>query len=530
MMKTISYISFLLIFISTLIPNSFYPWTSFWMESISLVGLLVLIIYILKKNNKLKVDIYSLGFFSAFIIIIFINLLLRVNVFTGDYYFGILYSTAFILSVLVGQNLTEKNIALIVFTVISLISAILAIVQWSQPGLDNLYIRNIPLDARPFANLGQPNHLSTILTIGLFCFFIISEKLSTITKLLVVIIFCFALALTQSRTGILQLVVASLLFFHFDKKNRMLYIASLFIYFLSFILITKLVDFTHIDSSRDLIQEGLKTTRIQHWISLFDSTKQLFGHGILSTAHVHLTEANNPAKEGTLTYAHNIFIDLILWFGLIPGFILTSLLIASCRPPLKESLDPSQNKIWTLFAIFFIHCLLEYPFAYLHLLIPAGIFLGISKNKINKSMLQISNKILYPVYLAIIIISGLIFIETIKISPKIESLRYLDMNFIEESKIHKDNYLFINQLNSYVMHRHGRPKENISASELADYNNAAYRFASAPLLFRAAIANKYYGNTKQSDYFLQKICQLNTDDICKHYIKSYENFFLNSAR
>jgi len=62
-------IAFLLIGTAFLIPNSFVPWTTFWLESSSFAGLAILIyIFTKSKSHKISLDIAicAIAFFQSF--------------------------------------------------------------------------------------------------------------------------------------------------------------------------------------------------------------------------------------------------------------------------------------------------------------------------------------------------------------------------------------------------------------------------------------------------------------------------------
>lgn len=86
-------------------------------------------------------------------------------------------------------------------TIAALISVWLALYQWTlQPS--NIWIADLPPNARPFANLAQPNQLATLLSMGLAAVLFFYEKhtLHRISSSLLALLLLFGIALTQSRT------------------------------------------------------------------------------------------------------------------------------------------------------------------------------------------------------------------------------------------------------------------------------------------------------------------------------------------
>lgn len=518
-------IAFLLIGSAFLIPNSFIPWTTFWQESSSFAGLAILIyIFTKSKPHKISRDISISAI--AFSSIIFIDFLFRKNTFIGDYILGIFYAMAFFSAIFVGQNTKKQNIFFIAIIAASLISAVLATLQWSQPGLNHLYIREVPLGGRVFANTGQPNHLSTLLIMGLLAIYALQCPISFLTKHLLIFIICFGIALTQSRTGILQVFASSILLALMlpgTLRQRINFLFPLPALLLCILLASSLSDFLAIASDRKTLETGLQSLRLQHWFSMLEAIKHniWLGIGWLGTAKAHLHYSFHPAQEGTLIYSHNMFLDFFVWFGLIGGTILTGTILKLLFSFFESKSNYTQKICWIAFISFIIHASLEYPFAYLHMLIPAGIFLGISLSD-GKNNFSISRNLIIANAVALSSMGFIIFSAVIKITPEIQYLRFNHAKIISPHENYTTNYSIIDQLASQVRTYYKQPSKNISIGELEKYEKSADRFSLAQIVFHAALANKYIGNHKKADFYMQRLCETNQPIICLNYRNKYK--------
>lgn len=518
-------IAFLLIGTAFLIPNSFVPWTTFWLESSSFAGLAILIyIFTKSKSHKISLDIAicAIAFFS----IIFIDFLFRKDTFIGDYVLGILYGMAFFSATFVGQNTKKQNIFFFAVISASIISTVLATLQWSQPGLNHLYIREVPLGGRAFANTGQPNHLSTLLVMGLLAIYALQYAISFLTKHLLIFIICFGIALTQSRTGILQVLVSSILLAIMlpgTLRQRIIFLFPLTALLACTLLTSYLSDFLAITSNRNTLETGLQSLRLQHWLSMLEAIKHniWWGIGWLGTAKAHLHYSINPAQEGVLSYSHNIFLDFFVWFGLIGGTILTTATSRILFSFFKCKSNYTQKICWIAFTNFIIHSSLEYPFAYLHILIPAGIFFGISLSD-GKNNYSISKNLIIANVVILSSTGFIIFFSVIKITPEIQYLRFNHAKIISTQDNYTTNYSIIDQLESQVRTYYKQPSENISTDELEKYEKSADRFSLAQIVFHAALANKYIGNEKKAEFYMRKLCEINKPVVCLNYRNKYK--------
>lgn len=526
MINSIPFISIILIGISFVIPNTFNPWTTLWPESFSLIGMILITAHYLLKKEKIKSNKNSLALLFLFAIAIIFDYLTKNTTLNGDYYLSIIYISIFFFATLIGQNLEEHDFffAIIIFS--ATLSAIICIAQWSIPELKNLYIREVPPAGRPFANLGQPNHLATFLSLGLVSLFAIGDYFSKSLRILISFILCFGIALSQSRTGIVQVFAISIfssLILDKEPKQRIYYLYLIPLLIICIVLIKNLSAILVIENSRDLVKEGVQSLRFQHWISLIEPIKNNFwsGYGWLGTANAHLNDATNTAQEGVLGYAHNLFIDLVVWFGFIPGLIISIAIVHITFSFFQTKSNNKQKFSWIGFFIFLVHCLLEYPFAYIHFLVVAGLFLGISLKESKNNFLIKKNQ-LFILLASVTFISANILIEIIKITPAIERLRYANAGIITKSESTRQKYHFINQLEIYIHSYNRLPDKSIDEESLNSYNIATNRFAIAPITFKAAAANYYKGNFYKADDLMDKLCKINSNEICKHYKTQYE--------
>lgn len=158
--------------LSWIIPNHNYPWASFHMDAwISLVYA-VLLVAILGFSRESRIKLGGLPLVIAGILVwvtaqYFLGKIFQV----GNYVVSSMYLFGFLLMWLVGAYLADRqqyemlDATALAISIASIISVALQLNQWLQ-----IYDLNIWSmgggESRPYANLGQPNQLGTILLWG----------------------------------------------------------------------------------------------------------------------------------------------------------------------------------------------------------------------------------------------------------------------------------------------------------------------------------------------------------------------------
>ena len=515
------YISFFLMGLVYLLPNTSRPWLSFWQESVTFLGLFIIVIYFSLKE-KLK---FGKNVIAAFFIIntfLLADLILRDNIFFGDYVIGIIYIASFFFAILVGKNVGQEKIYFFYALIAAgVLSTMIALAQWLGVELNRLYFLEFQPGGRPFANLGQPNHFGTLIGFCIFsCILIfIERKISVQTYIFLSAVLAFGGALSQSRTLAVALYTCFFIVYFLSKLNavkikKSIYAIPLSLYtFFSLILpwISNLL-FLRIERNLEAMIE--KGTRLSHWMGMLEAieNRSYFGYGWLRSAEAQLLGTNAQGNESIFQYAHNIFIDIALWFGL-PALIIILIAVVLLLVLITRT-TKNQKQIYSFcaFCIFFFHCLLEYPFAYAYLLIPAGIFLGLAISNENEVFIK-TNKLLLLPPIALGIVAILCFIDYLNILETSTVLRFR-YNGIG---IHQDppeikKPLILDQAHALMIASYVRP--SIKEVNLKIYERSVKRYGTQRVMLNTAMAYEIFGDHVAAEELISSICRINSHKVC----------------
>ena len=374
---------YLILGLSYLSPIFMPPWVSAFQDLYAIFALLVLISLQSYRRN-IETDERVIYVFGLIALIPLVQYLFGLLFFTQELVLSLIYISVFFLSIISGINLTKsfKEIEKLSFSFIfiSLSCVLLQLIQWSD-----IYHSVLILDSnsrRPFANIGQPNNLATLLFIGFFSNILLfkNNKIKTHFYILISATLMTGIVLTQSRTS--WLVFIAVLFITFLKKKLGLFSTMLksSIAFLFLVLTLPYITLFFHDQGLTVTERiSSDSSRLYIWkqmlIAIID--KPWFGYGWNQTSVAQTSVTLKYPLDIWLEYSHNLFLDIIVWTGIPIGISIISIMIIWFLQTFKKINTANQLIYFLVISAFFIHCMFEYPFAYAYFLLPIGLYIGI---------------------------------------------------------------------------------------------------------------------------------------------------------
>lgn len=474
--KVVLLVAFISFFIAWLLPHHYAPWKSAFQDSLALL-FIFLLAFIVSSGSYLLPRIIIAPI--LLLLIIPIQSITGLLSFSGDAWAGFLYISFFVLAVVVGFQVKENNLNDILFLIkISLllaasISSLIAIRQWLQVDLTWLELSS---SNRPYANMAQPNNLSTLIMLGIVAllFFKANNKVSIPVFVLVAAVLAFALMLTKSRTPLLSLFIVP--FFLFGRRNYcfpyFFFIGLLFVFYvLDSWLNAKLM---LADTVVSLDRGGSNSARLMLYkqFTLAILQKPWVGYGInqIAAAQIAITPVF-PLPNMMTQHTHNILLDMMVWFG-IPITILV-IVYALFKVKFLPSLKSNETLLYAQLSalVIFIHGMLEFPLEYAIFLMPFGLFIGLmakSKNAIKIEAFKVK------VFALMLMMAGAYtLVEYVQIeqfyAEKRITLVYPEMKVESPDK----TFWFTNNLYSLAMLTEPHPKGTAS-----EHQKITYRYPS----------------------------------------------------
>ena len=447
--------------------------------------------------------------------------------FMGDAVLASLYMLGFALALIAGCNATavwgsarsHEAFAWVVL-VGALMSAWLSLYQWQDLDYFGLYVSRLSVGMRPFANLNQPNHLATLLVLGLIataCLYD-ARRIGTVGRLALVALFGFTHAATGSRTGLLEIaIVGVMLLWLRERLMRRLRFRSA----LTAIVIVMALQLAWVSLREASVQPaGRETaemmsagTRAPHWVSMLDSIGRRhwlgYGWGQGAAAQRDVSIDHPPATE-LFDYGHNLVLDLLLWNGVPLGMLLVGVFAAWFIAALRRASDSTTLLALASVVALFVHSMLEYPLYYSYFLIPVGLLMGgISAMAMPRAIVKTPSWF----GLSLIAAAGSLLIlvthDYLGIAEDIEALRF------ERARIRLDlpahtlsNPYLLTHLGAYTRFARKPEAPGMSAAELDAMEAVVQRFPSGPNTVRYAAALAVNERPKQAAEALRPVCRM----------------------
>lgn len=383
----------LFLLLAWLLPSHFLPWVTAYQELLTGIAIVMSLAGLLLANDR-----YRLPFFALACLILatvpFLQFAGGLLSYAGDAWFGSIYIVALAASMVVGYNLqnnSQFNLSIDfasafawLLLVGALVSVGLAFSQWLGYG-DLYWVFPLPDGSRPSANLAQPNNLATLLGMGLAAVLYLFEqqKLKRGVAIILAVVILFGITLSQSRSPWLTALFI-ILFWAWQRRSIELRLTNthmllwLAVYVWMIFSLPLLAEFLGASSSSP-VERAQQMTRLGLYEQFYNAILQSpwygygWGQGFSAQAAIAL---QYPHYEPSY-YAHNILLDLLIWNGPVLGGALIIAAAVWLFILLKQANNLTATFAWLALSFFIIHCMLEYPHAYLFLLVPAGVLLGI---------------------------------------------------------------------------------------------------------------------------------------------------------
>lgn len=516
------------IFFGWLIPNHYFPWLSAWNEATSITGLLLMAIYLLYSSRSASAQISGLPltFFCLIFTLPWLQLAVGHLIFAGDAVMVGLYAACALLAVCIGYMLNRSPEAFAALMTACTLAAIastgIALVQWTGALSLGIYGADLPPGGRPFGNVAQPNHLSTLCFLGIcaLCWLYEQHKTDTAAWIAGSLFLLGGMLLSQSRTGWLQiaLLVVWGCVQYVRMHNRvslrhLLLLGSIFI--AGVLLWQSLNELLLLDAGRDLSGQMRAGSRPVYWLLALDALWQQpwWGYGWQQIGAAQQAAAlNHPPLAEYFEHSHNLVLDLMLWNGIPLGLLLTALMAIWLYRQIRHYTTPQTG--WLLAALMGlgIHGMLEFPLEYAYFLIPAALLIGgveASTLSANTSWVRVPRSVLAGGIVAIAATAIAVAGEWLEAEANYRTLRFESAR-IGESHTHSEapDFRLLTQLSAFLTFARTEAAPDISTEQVEWMRQVSTRFGYPPVLFRYALAAGLSGNHQQAALTLQRICYI----------------------
>lgn len=517
-----------------IIPNKIYPWVSFWNESVAALAVLLLGCFAWRSRAATQyalawpwAALLGLGIATAWA-----QWALGLLTYAGDAWLLTLYLSLLALAIVTGyalsssaQGLYWQKSFLLLCLAAGVCTAGAALVQWLWAHPPVIFLMELEIADRPYANLGQPNHTSTLLFLAICSTLQLQHEraIGRLAACITLILLTSAMVLTQSRTGVLQW--GMLLVYSLWVRRRGYPLAwrwSLFVVLIGLLgwrLLPWLSKTLLLPSHPRLMTASGGSGRLELWHAFFDavSLRPWSGWGWLQTGWAQQEVAACSPNIGVyFSYTHLLPLDFFLWLGLPLGFLFCALLIWWIAPYLTRVGSATAGYWLVAVLAVCIHALLEYPYAYMYFLLPIGLMIGILTARVPiQHTLHLPAKFFIGLWVVCTTLALSIFDDALRASHSYSEVRFAEARIGNSVKPPQVPQLrLLNQLQALVelrateVERPPNPMTLNAAGEVA--RRLPLRWVSQRYAQLLALADKPDEAAREQ----QRFCDINGEQQC----------------
>lgn len=421
-----------------------------------------------------------------------------------------------------GSNSSAStSFTLLAFTFLAgaVVSTIVSFAQVLSLWEHTEWIARMPELRRPGSNMGQPNHLATLLVMGVasLAFLRQTKKLGPASAGLLLLLLCMGLAVSESRAGALSLL---LLLGWWLLKRRAIGDATpqwvALVVGLAFA--GMFLAWPHVLNAMDLLPHQVNgrvaegSLRFQVWSQLLEAVtmRPWAGWGFHQVAAAHNAVVDGYAVSEPYAYSHNLILDLVIWTG-VP--IALPLLVVAAVWLWRRARDANQLLPWYGLAVALplgLHSMLEYPFAYAYFLAPVMLLLGMVEARLGgKPLAHIGVKAVGTMWLVSTVVLAWSVVEYLAIEEDFRVARFQASRIGTPPADHqRPKVILFDQLGVLLDVARITPAPNMSAQDMEVTKRAALYYPWTATHSRYVMALALNGNQEEATRQLQVMRRL----------------------
>lgn len=512
-----------------LLPNHYRPWLSFHADAwVALVLLLTFVCLVYQTPGDI---IWSrLAVVAGLVVCVpLVQFAAGLVVQAGVAWICFSYLLGLLLSLLLGSHWEKHcpgqplNCLFLAIGVAAFVSVGLQLPQWLN--LDDTSVFTFGGGAgRPFANLGQPNQLATLLLWGIVSvgWFFTQRRIGGVVATLLVAYLLLGVALTGSRTavlGICALVLMSWVWRRLWIGQRLLpWVAcALVVYFAlvscSIPWVNHLLNPSMGAELVGVANRGGGELRPTAWGALWDAAWRGpwwgYGWGQISTAYLSVIPEHPGLRGVVFSYSHNLFLDLVLWCGIPLGVTLGLILLAWFWRRMRKVSMASDALAVLLVIVVSIHAMLELPLCFGYLLFPFGLVLGVMDVRLGGAQVwRMARGGGVAVLLSACILFGLVARDYARVEPSFQLLRMEWMHFKISLPKEPPEVLMLTQWHDYIAYARVQPSYGMSDKDLEGLRTVARMHPSSIFFYKLIGALALNGLPTEARHWQTTMCSV----------------------
>lgn len=535
-----------------LLPNHYYPWLSFHSDAWVAMSLAVASFAVIWRSHQPVALHRSTVLFALLLCLTWLQYFFGVVSILGSAWISSAYLIGLLLAVLTGAHWEARSPAQIgdglflAVGIAALVSVSLQLQQMLQlvgmssvSSVGSQLQQSLQIDGlglwimgsdtnRPHANLGQPNQLATLLLWGLLAaaWGHIRRRINGTITLLMMLFLLFGIALTGSRTawvGVVLLIASVWWWRELWANPRWPWLATgLGLYFVVCVIGAAWLRQISVDQSQLDVEQLIRLSseiRPLAWAVFLDAAWQQpwFGYGWNQTALAQMAVASNhPPLHSVFTYGHNLFLDLVLWCGILLGGFISVSLVWWFWKRLRAVQCAENAMLLLVLLVVANHAMLELPLYFAYFLLPTGLVIGSLDTRMGaQPILLMGRRSLLALWFAAATLLALVIRDYTRVESSYQTLRLEWSNMKMTLPVGPPDVLLLTQWRDYITFARMEPKPGLSDAELAWMRNLTGLYPGFVFFHKFATVLALNHHPEEAQLWLIKMCKTVSDQGCR---------------
>lgn len=449
------------------------------------------------------------------------------------------------------------NLWLCITALASCATVLIQWIQWSGLLRDSAFVQQwllLPTDTgRPFGNIGQANLAATLGVFGVCAVLALGSRRAL--PVWVTLVLCAFLGtgigLSQSRTGLLGILLITIYIFiqmkrckvvwqpHHQNQNgfaKGVLLAAISAWVMALCAEQLSAWWWGASSGRNLTNWSGIEARLWIWTGLVRNLgdEPWFGRGIGTTGAMYLgvfpTLSQSPPVM--FSYAHNVVLDLLIWFGVVPGLLICGFGTLALARLLNRCTSSQGLALNGMVLMFVAHAMLELPHATATVLVFASVAAGISwgiaypsrvHQKLASGLSPVARTFSWVATgavaflitaLSITLVRDYLLVERGFVAVQIEERFFTPPSEAELSP----SLLVLRQWGDWlalVRVQHAEQCINVADLDSKTLRQVVLLHPSSRAMSRAALCLQMRGEYREAEYWLQRLCAVGPRPACE---------------
>ena len=526
------YGSSLLLLLAWLVSNHYPPWVASHSELLAAVAAALALGAALagSRVNGLRVPRAAL-FLAALALVPLVQAAAGQVVFFGDAWIAALYLAGAACCVAASAEVASRRRpdwpALLALTLVAgaVLSSWIAWVQALQVhvGFLEMHVMGVRRGNAPYANLGQPNQLATLLALGVagLCHLFETKRISRRVAFAAAAWLVVTMALTLSRTSLLLFMAAGITLWLCRRRLPLrttvpAVVALAATWAVAYFFQPVLTDSLGLTSGATIAGRAAAGPRTVIWSQLWDAVwlHPWVGYGWNQVSMAQIAVAADHPVSRLVEHSHNLALDLRLWNGVPLAVLVMGAGCAWLVHRMRRIRTATGVFGFLVIGLLLAHSMVEFPLDYLYFLVPFGFALGLVEADTGGLG---GPSLPWPMALGgTVLVAGLIGGAAWDYW-QVEAA-YLDMRFTVArigrpmvTQAPPPPRTQFTQLAAFHTFSLTTPRRGMSEAEMAWMRNIAHRYSYAPSLYRYALAQALNGDLDGARLTMCQLRQLHGD-------------------